>query len=206
MAKQKYRILLILIIFYAGLWLAVASAARADAPSQQPTVEIATVTSSPAGPIAEVNFDQDQINVRSGPGTEYPIVGVLVAGQKVPALGKSAGGGWVLVAYPGVPGGTAWAYSFLITVRGDLPVIAPPPTPTPQVTPTIDPTLASQFVIELQPTRLPTYTPAPPVIIPTFTAPSTTSRSPIGVPMGFVIIGLGVVGMFGLLISFLRGR
>jgi hypothetical protein len=152
-----------------------------------------------------VNADQDQINVRSGPSTDYPIVGVLVAGQRVPALGRSVGGDWVQVVYPGVTGGVAWVYSFLVSVRGELPIVAPPPTPTPQVTPTIDPTLAAQFVIELQPTRLPTFTPAQPVIVPTFSAPQAV-RSPVGVPMGFLIIGLGVVGAFGLFISFLRGR
>lgn len=183
----------------------VSSTARAEWHLQQPTVSIPTVTSSPSGPVAVVNADQDQINVRSGPGTEYPIVGVLVAGQRVPALGKSPGGSWVLIAYPGVTGGVAWVYSFNITVRGELPIVEPPPTPTPEVTPTIDPTLAAQFVIELQPTRLPTYTPAVPVMVPTFAAPPTV-RSRVGVPMGFLIIGLGVVGLFGLLISFLRGR
>lgn len=192
-------------MIYAGSWLAVSGPARAEGYAQQPTVSIATVTSSPSGPVAVVNADQDQINVRSGPGTDYPIVGILVAGQSVPALGKSPGGNWVMVAYPGVAGGVAWVYSFNITVKGELPIVEPPPTPTPQVTPTINPTLAAQFIIELQPTRLPTYTPAAPVIVPTFAAPSVI-RSPVGVPMGFLVIGLSVIGFFGLLISFLRGH
>ncbi|MBN1669170.1 MAG: SH3 domain-containing protein, partial [Anaerolineales bacterium] len=145
------------------------------------------------------------INVRAGPGTDYPIVGVLVAGQHVPALGRSVGGDWVQIVYPGVQSGVAWAYSYLITLKGNLPVIEPPPTPTPLVTPTIDPTLASQFVIEIAPTRLPTYTSPPPLVIPTYTA-SSSVLNPIGVPMGFVIIGLAVIGVFGLLISLLRGR
>lgn len=185
--------------------MSVSNTANAARYEQQPTVSIPTVTSSPSGPIAIVNADQDQINVRSGPGTDYPIVGVLVAGQRVPALGKSPGGNWVFISYPGVTGGTAWVYAFNITVRGELPIVEPPPTPTPQVTPTIDPTLAAQFIIEIQPTRLPTYTPAAPVVVPTFSAPPA-ARSPVGVPMGFMIIGLGVVGFFGLFISFLRGR
>lgn len=190
---------------YVGLWLAVSGTARAERHAQQPTVSIPTVTGSPSGPVAVVNADQDQINVRSGPGVEYPIVGILVAGQSIPALGKSPGGSWVMVAYPGVTGGVAWVYSFNISVKGELPIVEPPPTPTPEVTPTIDPTLAAQFIIELEPTRLPTYTPAAPVIVPTFASPSSV-RSPVGVPMGFLIIGLGVLGFFGLFITFLRGR
>jgi hypothetical protein len=173
--------------------------------AQQPTVAIPTVTGSPSGPVAVVNSDQDQINVRSGPSVDYPIVGVLVAGQKVPALGRSPGGDWVMVSYPGIPGGTAWVYSYLITLQGSLPIVEPPPTPTPQVTPTIDPTLAAQFVIEIQPTRLPTFTPpAASIVLPTFTAPENTSI-PAVIPMGFVIIGMAALGLLGLVISLLRG-
>ena len=177
----------------------------AEPHNQQPTVSIPTVTSSPIGPMATVNSDQDQINVRGGPGTDYPIVGVLVAGQRVPALGRSPGGDWVEISYLGVDGGIAWVYSYYVTVDKELPIIEPPPTPTPRVTPTIDPTLAAQFVIELAPTRMPTFTPPQPVVMPTYTeAPNV--QSPTGVPVGFLVIGMGVVGLFGLMISFFRGR
>jgi hypothetical protein len=173
---------------------------------QQPTGSIPTVTSSPSGPIAIVTSEYDQINIRSGPDNNiYPIVGILVAGQKVTALGRTAGGSWVQIAYPGVPGGTAWVYAYLVELRGNVPIVEPPPTPTPQVTPTIDPTLASQFIIDIAPTRLPTYTPPPQLIIPTFTV-SPMNQGTAGVPMGFVIIGMGVVGIFGMMISLLRGR
>lgn len=187
-------------------WLALGlPSARAESLAQQPTVAIPTVTGTPVGITASVNPDQEKINVRSGPNTDYPIVGVLVAGQKVPALGRSAGGDWVQIAYPGVPGGVAWVYAYLVTVNGTLPIVEPPPTPTPLVTPTIDPTLAAQFVLELAPTRLPTFTAPPPLAIPTFAQPEPP-RSPLGVPMGFVITGLGVLGLFGLVVSFFRGR
>ncbi len=173
---------------------------------QQPTVSIATVTSTPTGPLIVVNPDQEQINVRGGPGTDYPIVGVLVAGQQVPALGRSPQGLWIQIEYIGVSGGTAWVYSPLVRVpAADLPIIEPPPTPTPRVTPTIDPTLAAQFVVVAPPTRLPTYTPPPPLVIPTFT-PAESTANAVGVPMGLLIIGLGVLGVFGALVSLLRGR
>lgn len=172
---------------------------------QQPTVSMPTVTSSPGGSTAVVNSDQDQINVRSGPDTSYPAIGVLVAGQQIPALGRSAGGNWVQIAYPGAVEGVGWVYSYLITIKGNLPIVEPPPTPTPRVTPTINPTLAAQFVVEIQPTRLPTFTAPAPLNVPTYTAEPAV-KSAVGVPMGFLIIGLGVVGIFGLIISFLSGR
>ena len=174
---------------------------------QIPTVAIPTVTGTPVGATATVrrDTDQEQINVRSGPSTNYDAVGVLVAGQEVPALGRTAGGDWVQIAYPGVQGGVGWVYSPLVSVVGNIPIIEPPPTPTPKVTPTIDPTLAAQFVVDVPATRLPTFTPPPPLNLPTF-APASAQTGTGGVPMGFVIVGLGVVGLFGTLISFLRGH
>lgn len=205
MRRPKFHLLIGLWLLVGGFWLVVSPSAFAGPLGQQPTVAIPTVTGSPSGPIAVVNPDQDQINVRSGPSVDYPIVGVLVAGQRVPALGRSPGGDWVLVVYPGVAEGVAWVYSFLITLQGSLPIVEPPPTPTPLVTPTIDPTLAAQFIIEIEPTRLPTFTPPPPLVIPTFTVPPVT-QSTAGIPVGFVIIGIAAIGLLGLFISLLRGR
>jgi hypothetical protein len=172
---------------------------------QQPTVSIPTVTGTPSGPIAVVYSEpEEQINVREGPGTEYPKVGVLLNRQQVPALGASPGGLWVQIIYQGVPGSVAWVYAPLVRIQGgELPVVELPPTPTPRVTPTIDPTLAAQFVVNIPPTRLPTFTPPPPLVIPTFSVEQQT-RGTGNVPMGFVIIGLGVIGSFGLVISLLR--
>ena len=134
MRKIKLHLIGCLWIIITATWLTISSDALANPLEQQPTVNIPTVTGSPSGPIAVVNSDQDQINVRSGPSVYYPIVGVLVAGERVPAFGRSPGGDWVLVEYPGVPGGRAWVYSFLITLQGSLPIVEPPPTPTPMVT------------------------------------------------------------------------
>lgn len=171
--------------------------------AQIPTVAIPTVTSSPSVATIVVTMEQEQINVRAGPDTEYPIVGVLIAGQRVPALGRTVGGNWIKIVYPGVPGGTAWVYAPLVTVEGSLPLVEPPPTPTPKTTPTINPTLAAQYLIEIPPTRLPTFTPPQPIVYPTFTVP-TSERTRF--PTGLAIMGFGIIGFFGALISFLRGR
>ena len=180
-------------------------ATKAEQLFQIPTVSIPTVTGTLEGASVTVTMEQDQINVRSGPSTDYPIIGVLIAGQNVPALGRSEGGNWVQIVYPGTPEGLAWVYSPLVTIDGVLPIVEPPPTPTPRTTPTIDPTLAAQFIVEIPPTRLPTFTPPAELVIPTIQTDQTAI--PAGrVPMGLVIIGLGVVGLFGTLISILRGR
>jgi len=175
--------------------------------AQIPTGSIPTVTGTPIGAIAIVrDNEQGFANVRAGPSTTgFEIVGVLVVGAQVPALGRTEGGDWIQITYPGVPGGVAWVWSDLVEVKGTLPIIIPPPTPTPRITPTIDPTLAAQFLVEIPPTRLPTFTAAPPYASPTPTIepPETISSR---IPMGFIIVGLLVVGLFGTLISFLGGR
>jgi len=190
---------------WSGYLIAYFHVAKAEELRQIPTVSIPTVTGTPEGSSVTVTMEFDQINVRAGPGQEYPIIGVLIAGQKVPALGRSEGGNWVQIIYPGAPNGLAWVYSPLVTITGALPVVVPPPTPTPRTTPTVDPTLAAQFIVEIPPTRLPTFTPPPALVIPTIPADQSSAQTG-RVPMGLVIIGLGVVGLFGTFISILRGR
>jgi uncharacterized protein YraI len=203
---KKLQIILSIIFLGAGLalFLAETSLVQASDSYQQPTVAIATVTGTPTGPIAIVYSDpEDQINVRSGPGVNYPKVGVLINRQEVPALAKTEGDLWIKIVYPGVPEGVAWVYAPYVRVTGELPIVPKPPTPTPETTPTIDPTLASQFISEIPPTRKPTFTPPPPLIIPTYASSLITSGTG-GLPSGFIILGLVSIGVFGLVVSFLR--
>jgi hypothetical protein len=189
---------------FTTIWI---TSARASRLVQIPTGSVPTVTGSPAGAIAIVlNNEQGFANVRSGPGTlGYEIVGVMVEGQQAPALGRTIVGDWIMIAYPGVEGGVAWVWKDLVEVRGDVPIIEAPATNTPRVTPTINPTLAAQFLVDVPPTRLPTFTAPPPVAVPTF-LPDSSQTATGKIPIGFLIIGLAVLGIFGILISFLRGR
>lgn len=203
---NKIPILLSILIGLAslGIFLIGPDQVLASDQYQQPTLSIPTVTGTPKGPIAIVYSDpEDQINVRSGPDVFYPKVGVLINRQEVPALAQTEGGTWVKIVYPGVPEGVAWVYAPYVRVTGELPVVPKPPTPTPLTTPTIDPTLASQFISEIPPTRKPTYTPPPPLVVPTY-QPVTLSSGTGGLPSGFIILGLVSVGLFGLVVSFLR--
>lgn len=197
----------VLVIVILGAALIPPGSSQAGPLNQIPTLSIPTVTGTPVGALAVVlDNDQGYVNVRAGPSTvAYEIVGMLVEGQSVPALARTSGGDWIQIAYPGVVGGVGWIWSDLVDVRGSVPVIEPPPTPTPQITATIDPTLAAQFLVEIPPTRLPTFTPAPPFVQPTLPADAplaTTGR----LPMGMIIIGMLVIGLIGTLLSFLTGR
>jgi hypothetical protein len=206
--KHPWMIFLMVIILIAA-WLFLSNMpVQAGAAYQIPTGTVLTVTGTPSGPIVTVKLDinQDQINVRAGPSTTYDKVGVLLLGQTAVAKGRSKGGDWIMIVYPGVPGGVAWINSPLVDITpGELPVVDPPPTPTPLVTITIDPTMAAQFVVTQAPTRLPTFTPPPPLAIPTFVA-DPVSESPAGVPMGIVILGLAAVGIFLGLFALAQGR
>ncbi len=189
-----------------GLLIGFAHPAQAGFLAQQTSLASATLLPATGVVLLTVNTgEQEQINVRSGPGTDYSLVGSLVAGQQAMAVGRSPGGDWVEIAFPAGPGGLAWVYSYLVTLSGSLPVVEPPPTPTLLVTPTIDPTLAAQFIVEVPPTRLPTYTPPPPLAIPTYTEKAVvdTQRSS---EMVYLMIGLGVIGVIGVLLSFIRIR
>jgi hypothetical protein len=189
------------------LWMAPRMVVIAEGDSQIPTGSIATVTGTQVGALATVlQNEQGFANLRAGPNTlGYDVVGVLLVGQQVPALGRSPGGNWIMVAYPGAPGGTAWVFSDLVEIKGSLPIVEPPATVTPQTTPTLDPTLVAQFELDMQPTRLPTYTAPPPLVLPTVGSdiPQTISGR---IPVALLIIGLGVLGLFGLLISLLRSQ
>jgi uncharacterized protein YraI len=153
--------------------------------------------STPTGVTVTVTYT-DPINIRSGPSTvNYPIVGQLFPGEVVPALGVSPKREWILVSYPG---GTGWVYaSFVAVSGGELQIVEPPPTPTPLATSTIDPTLAAAFNLQPTETRMPTFTPPPPLEVPEFT---DNAGSPLGA-VGVFIVGLGLIGGIGLLISFI---
>ena len=98
-----------------------------------------TEESSPpaAGPVT-VNVQQN-MNVRGGPGTNYPIIGPAPAGASSQVLGRNADNSWVQVEYPPGSGGTGWVYASLVQINGNLeavPIVnAPPPPAQPQPQP-----------------------------------------------------------------------
>ena len=174
--------------------------------AQQPTGSIPTVTGTPVGPQVIVYSDHDSIGVYAGPSSYlYAQVGVLLAGETAPALGYSYDEQWIQIVYLGVQGGKGWVYApFVSITRGPLLQFVPdPPTATPRTTPTLDPTIVAALGVDINPTRLPTFTAPPPLQVPTFDpAAGTSSR----IPVGFAILALGLVGVLGAVFSFLRGR
>lgn len=81
------------------------------------------------------------LNVRSGPGTDYPIITGLAAGEAAAINGQNTGGDWWQVALAN--GSTGWVYAPLVEVQGSTAnvavVEAVPPPPTPTATPLAEP-------------------------------------------------------------------
>jgi hypothetical protein len=173
--------------------------------AQQPTGSVATVTGTPTGPYVTVYSDQLFIDVYAGPSSyDYARIGILASGEKAPALGYSLDRNWIEIIYMGVLGGKGWVYGPFVSISpGSLPELAAPPTPAPLTTPTLNPTYVAAFGLQLEPTHLPTFTPPPPLELPTF-SPDTSSGTKV--PFGLVILILALVGILGAVISFLRGN
>lgn len=120
------------------------------------TVEATLVppTPEPGDPTATVTA-RAGVNVRTGPGVEYPVIGIAPFGITLEVVGISRDSTWWVVNIPGAPNNYGWVSDEYVQVQnGDNVLVIPaPPTPTPVATPT------------------PTATPAPDI---TFNANRTT--------------------------------
>jgi uncharacterized protein YraI len=111
---------------------AVATAGQAAAP-----VEAAVNLTPTAAPISKAMAQaSNSMNVRGGPGTDYPVVGAMNAGEQAEIIGKNPQADWWQVLLPG--GAQGWLLGALVTTMGDTSAIAvaanipePPPTATP---------------------------------------------------------------------------
>lgn len=89
------------------------------------------------------------VNVRSGPGTVYEIIGVLVEGGSATVAGKNYEGTWWYIDFPSGIGGHAWVGGSVVNascIPATLAIIAAPPTPVPP-TATSTPVVAAAFAV-----------------------------------------------------------
>ena len=104
------------------------------------TLPISAAITGSAPITAEVNAGSVQLNVRSGPGTTYPVVAKVSTGTVLAVLGRNDTGDWVEVTTSGGAGSTGWvssAYVGLSQPAGALPVIVPTNLPAPGQAPTV---------------------------------------------------------------------
>ena len=120
-------------------------------------VDLPAPDPAPATPKGRVTGAQ-ALNIRSGPGVAFPVIGVARNGDEGEIVGRSADGRWWAVSLPAAPGGIGWASAdfVLATNAENVPVIAAPPPPPPTPTPVRPPTATPA------PPPPPTATPVPP--------------------------------------------
>ncbi len=123
-------------------------------PTPPPTPSPTATSTSPTVSISRV------MNVRAGPGTNYPVLGQASPGDQYPISGKNPAGGWWQIIFGGQ---YAWVYSPLVTATYPELVQVAPVIPTPPATP------------------VPTATPIPPTPIPPTPVPQPPSDPCAGI-------------------------
>jgi hypothetical protein len=207
---MKYKMMpvrfqLLCLLAFAGVLITLLFAGPVTATAQSQVASTETPTAGSTSAYIAQTYNENgvrrPINVRTGPSTvDYPVIGELPIGATAAALGASPKREWIQIVFPGGPGGVGWVYAANVTLTGSVQVVEPPPTAIP---PTIDSTLAATFEVEPTVTRSPTFTPPPPLAVPTF------SPVPVGLhglPTGAAIMGLSLGGVLVLAASLLGRR
>jgi hypothetical protein len=126
------------------------------------------------------------VNIRSGPGTNYAVLALLPAGQPIQVTGQAQNGQWFVVQNESIQG---WVAASVVGVTGpcaQLPIVAAPPLPVASPTPGFPVFVVVPSVITA--TLGPTFTPgivvitATPVVQPptsTVAPPPTLTATPI---------------------------
>ena len=128
-----------------------------EAPTLTPEAQDPTPTPVPDTPTPlpiPAIIANDTVNVRGGPGTNYPTVGSLTGGEHAPILGRDSNNVWWQIELG--DGTEGWVYAQIVNTEGDVSGIAvatniptppAPPTPAEPPTPTTAPKPAVDFVV-----------------------------------------------------------
>jgi heat shock protein HslJ len=128
---------------------------QATQPPQSTAPPVILPTPEPQDPVAVV-IAPDGVNLRSGPGTDYNILGAAAFGTSGEVIGRSQDNLWWVINVPGVAGNQGWAFSAYVDVTNadNVPVIPNPPTPTPLATATATPTPGPEIAFSATQTTL----------------------------------------------------
>jgi uncharacterized protein YraI len=132
-----------------------AEATATPAPTEAPTA-------TEAAPEPEFTVNSQTVNVRSGPGTNYAIIGKLAQGERRPLLGTNNAGDWWQFDYDGRQGwvsgqNVSVTAADRVEVAADIPA---PPTARPRPTARPQPVQPAQPTQPAQPAQ-PAPAPAP---------------------------------------------
>lgn len=113
----------------------------------EPTVQVVqpepTVPSPTPEPTAVPTPDDtvtivvlQDMNVRGGPGTNYPIVGPGPAGESATVVGRNDDSSWLQIEYPSTSG-VGWVFAKLVQVNGNPEAVAVAEAPPPPAAPAV---------------------------------------------------------------------
>ena len=114
-----------------------------ESPAPEPPPQPPVVIETPAPQAAYgVVIAPAGVNVRTGPGQAYPILGAADFGVEGAIIGRSADGLWWVTPVQAAPNGQGWVSADFVQAFNaeTVPVIDAPPLPTPVPTPTALPT------------------------------------------------------------------
>jgi len=124
---------------------AVFSVTRTPQPVLPSVTPTPAATATPEGVYGTVT--SFRLNVRTGPGTNYDVLGQLSQGDTVFPVGANLDFTWMVIPFRGT---TGWVAAYLLDLNGnlsDLPIIVPPPSPTPAATSTPSPAPFADLVV-----------------------------------------------------------
>lgn len=105
---------------------------------------------SPTLNAAVIGLVSGEVNIRYGPGQEYPRVGLVNAGAQLEIIGWHTQLPWVQVRVADAPTGSGWVLVDLLEIQGDLYSL-PSTTQTQFTLPTLEPTQSVVQVANLLP-------------------------------------------------------
>ena len=117
-------------------------ATEAVQPTELPPSPTPEPTATPPPPEQFTVTLVQNMNVRTGPGTNYPIAGPGPAGETTKVVGRNADSSWLKVEYPLTPDGTGWLFAELVQINGDpttAQVVEAPPPPAVAAAPAAPP-------------------------------------------------------------------
>ena len=112
--------------------------------------EVPTIGGGQAGPQSgNVAVVQQQLNVRSGPGTGFNSLGTLNPQDVVKLTGKDSNGAWLQIDFQAGPEGKGWVHAAFVQAQGveNLPIITETGLVVGTGTPTIIPLTATPTVV-----------------------------------------------------------
>ena len=85
------------------------------APAATPSIQTEDVTGKITGVV-----NVQSLNVRAGPGTNFPVVAGVRQGQTLTLLARNEAGDWLQIELSTAPEGFGWVFAPLVNVSGDI--------------------------------------------------------------------------------------